>query len=83
MNALKKYLGIIWMLLGIAAAYFIIHAAFVNIKSDGKLDINKPLPWIIIIIVFLPWLQDYFCLDTMHSKENTAEVRKVSKVRRR
>ena len=54
MNALKKYLGIIWMLLAIAAAYFIIHAAFVNIKSDGKLDINKPLPWIIIITIFTP-----------------------------
>ena len=42
------------MLLSVAAAYFIIHAAAVNIKSNAKLDINKPLPWIIIIIVFLP-----------------------------
>jgi len=73
MNALKKFLGIIWMLLSIAAAYFIIHAPFVNIKSEGKLDINKPLPWVIIIIVFLPvaaglFLFGYYALKGEYSR---------------
>jgi Family of unknown function (DUF6814) len=73
MNEIKKILGIIWMLLAVVAAYFIIHAAALNIKPEGKLDINKPLPWIIIIIVFLPvatglFLFGYYSLKGEYSR---------------
>ncbi len=64
--------------LAIAAAYFIIHAAFVNIKSDDKLNINKPLPWIIIIIVFLPvaaglFLFGYYALKREYSRSQKSQ----------
>jgi hypothetical protein len=75
MNSIKKILGIVWMLLAISAAYFIIHAAAVNIKAEAKLDINKPLPWLIIIIVFLPvaaglFLFGYYAVKGEYSKKS-------------
>jgi TRAP-type C4-dicarboxylate transport system permease small subunit len=78
MNSIKKFLGIIWMLLALAAAYFIIHAAAINIKSNAKLDINKPLPWIIIIIVFLPvaaglFLFGYYALKGEYSRKSESQ----------
>ena len=54
MQQLKKYLGIIWMLIGPAAIIILLWGAFTNINSAGKGDINKPLPWIIIIAIFTP-----------------------------
>ena len=75
MNTIKKYLGIIWMILALAAVYFIIHAAVINIKPESKLDINKPLPWIIILIVFLPvasglFLFGYYAIKGEYSKRS-------------
>lgn len=54
MKQLKKYLGIVWMLLGPAAIIFLLRAALHNIDPAGSSDISKPLPWIIIIAVFTP-----------------------------
>ncbi len=42
------------MMLGPAAIFFLLQTAFTNIDLAGKADINKPLPWIIIISVFTP-----------------------------
>ncbi|HUR11846.1 MAG TPA: hypothetical protein VM012_10780 [Flavitalea sp.] len=54
MNSFKRYLGILWMVLGPVLFYLLVHSAVVNIDLSGKSDINKPLPWIIIMIVFAP-----------------------------
>lgn len=54
MNALKKYLGLIWIVLGPVAIAILIWGAATNIDAAGKADINKPLPWIIIIAIFTP-----------------------------
>ncbi|MFN2456827.1 MAG: DUF6814 family protein [Chitinophagaceae bacterium] len=54
MNKLKRLLGILWMLLGPATFFILIVGAVQNIDAAGKSDINKPLPWIIIISVFTP-----------------------------
>ncbi len=54
MNHLKKYLGILWIFIAIAAVILLAQAAITNIKPNGNLDINKPLPWIIIITIFTP-----------------------------
>lgn len=54
MNTLKKYLGIVWIATAIAAIFFLIKAAFENIKPNGELEINQPMPWIIIISIFTP-----------------------------
>jgi type VI protein secretion system component VasK len=54
MNQLKKYLGLIWMLLGPVAIAILVWGAATNIDVAGQGDINKPLPWIIIIAIFTP-----------------------------
>ncbi len=47
-------LGIVWILLAIGAIVFLLQGAIHNIKPNAKNDINKPLPWIIIITIFIP-----------------------------
>ncbi len=54
MNALKRYLGILWMLLGPVIIAILIKSAFENIDPNGHGDINKPVPWIIVISIFAP-----------------------------
>jgi hypothetical protein len=54
MQQLKRILGIIWMLLGPVIILILLWGAINNINTEGKEDINKPLPWIIIISIFTP-----------------------------
>jgi len=54
MNAIKKYLGVIWLLLAPLVIYFLINRAVVHIDPAGKKDINNPVIWIIIIAIFTP-----------------------------
>jgi uncharacterized Tic20 family protein len=54
MNQLKRMLGILWLLLGPVVIFILIKSAIHNIDGNGKGDINKPLPWIIIITIFTP-----------------------------
>ena len=54
MNAIKKYLGIIWLLLAPAVIYFLVDRAILHIDTSGKKDINNPVIWIIIIGIFTP-----------------------------
>lgn len=54
MHALKKTLGILWMVLGPASIALLFYAAFKNIHSAAKGDISNPVPWIIVIAIFTP-----------------------------
>ena len=54
MQKLKRILGLIWMALGPIAIFILVWGAVTNINLAGKEDINKPLPWIIIIAIFTP-----------------------------
>ncbi|HEU4904312.1 MAG TPA: hypothetical protein VFT06_16010 [Flavisolibacter sp.] len=54
MKQVKRILGIVWMLIGPAAIILLLWGAANNINPAGKGDINKPLPWIIIISIFTP-----------------------------
>ncbi len=54
MNPVKKYLGLVWIMVAIAAFGLLVQAAVIHIKAGGSLDINKPMPWIIIITIFTP-----------------------------
>jgi len=54
MNTIKKYLGIIWLLLAPVVIYFLISGAISNIDPAGTKDINNPVIWIIIIAIFTP-----------------------------
>ena len=53
-NQLKRYLGLLWMVLGPAAITVLVVGAVQHINSGSKADINQPLPWIIIVSIFTP-----------------------------
>lgn len=54
MNILKRVVGILCMLIGPAIIVVLIASAIKNIDAAGRQDINKPVPWIIIISIFTP-----------------------------
>ena len=54
MKHLKRMLGLLWMIIGPVAIAILLWGAINNINSEGTGDINKPLPWIIIIAIFTP-----------------------------
>lgn len=54
MDKLKRYLGIIWMLIGPVLFIMLVISAVNNINGHAKGDISNPLPWIIILAIFLP-----------------------------
>jgi hypothetical protein len=53
MDGIKRILGIFWIIIGIASIALLIYSAASNIHT-AKGDIGKPLPWVIIIVVFTP-----------------------------
>lgn len=53
MDQLKRIMGVVWMLVAPVVIYFLVMGALRNI-GGGMNDINKPVPWIIIIAVFTP-----------------------------
>jgi amino acid transporter len=52
-GAVKKIMGFVWMLIAPVVIFFLISGAIQNI-GHGTKDINKPIPWIIIITIFTP-----------------------------
>ncbi len=54
MNTIKKYLGLVWMLLAPIVIYILVSGAITHIDLNGKKDINNPVIWIIIITIFTP-----------------------------
>lgn len=47
-------MGFLWMVIAPVVIYFLVAGAFHNINSAGTKDINKPIPWVIIITIFTP-----------------------------
>ena len=54
MDSIKRFLGIIWMLTGPVLFIMLLISALNNINSNTKGDISNPVPWIIILAIFLP-----------------------------
>lgn len=54
MNPIKKYLGIIWFFLAPLVIWLLIQGAITHIDSKKTEQINNPVIWIIIIIIFTP-----------------------------
>ncbi len=56
MKALKKYLGLIWIILGPAAMLFLSFQAWDKIKlaKAGIETTNTALQWGIILLIFIP-----------------------------
>lgn len=54
MDKLKRYLGVIWMLIGPVLFIMLLLSAIENINGNEKGDIINPIPWVIILAIFLP-----------------------------
>lgn len=54
MDQLKRILGFLWIAIGLVSVIVLVAGAIQNIDINGKADINKPIPWIIIITIFTP-----------------------------
>ena len=47
-------MGVLWIILAPVVIYLLVMGAVHNIDSTGTKDINKPIPWFIIIAIFTP-----------------------------
>jgi purine-cytosine permease-like protein len=61
------------MVLAPVVIYFLVTGAIHNISSGGSKDINKPVPWVIIISIFTPiaiglMIFGYYCLRGEYDK---------------
>lgn len=82
MNALKKYLGVLWMLLAPAIIIFLFWQAADKIgHAAAEARSNVTLQWVIILIVFLPIciglaIFGYYALKGYydHLPESSAEI---------
>lgn len=81
MNIVKKILGFVWFILGPLLIYFLVMGAIHNINPNGTKDINKPIPWVIIITIFAPiavglMIFGYYALkgEYDHLPENSSEI---------
>jgi predicted Na+-dependent transporter len=52
MNTIKRFLGIIWILLGPVAVYYLVKTAASEIAKKPVIDTK--IQWAVFIIVFLP-----------------------------
>ncbi len=80
MEQLKKIMGIVCMIIAPAVIYFLFSGAVTNIGSGTK-DINKPVPWIIVISIFTPiaaglFVFGYYAVkgEYRHLPENSEEL---------
>ena len=82
MNLLKRIMGVFWLIIAPVVIYFLVAGAIHNIDSAGTKDINKPIPWIIIIAIFTPiaiglMVFGYYSLKGEYDKlpENSEELK--------
>ena len=73
MKELKKIMGFVWMIIAPVVIYFLISGAVNNIGAGSK-DINKPIPWVIIISIFTPiaaglMIFGYYAIKGEYNKE--------------
>lgn len=54
MNTIKKLLGVVWILLAPAVIFLLLNGAVTHIDPAGTKDINNPIIWVIIILIFTP-----------------------------
>ena len=52
MNAIKRYLGVIWIILGPVAIYYLIKTAAAEIAKKPVIDTK--IQWAVFVIVFIP-----------------------------
>jgi len=79
MNAIKKYAGIIWILLGPVAIYYLIKTAAEEITKKPVIDTK--IQWIVFVVIFIPiaiglMIFGYYALKGEYDRlpESSAEV---------
>jgi hypothetical protein len=79
MNTIKKWLGIVWILLGPVAIYYLIKTASAEIAKDGSP--NTIIQWSVFVIIFIPIaigmvIFGYYALkgEYDHLPENSEEI---------
>ena len=79
MNSIKRFAGVIWILLGPLAIYYLITTAISEIQKKPVLDTK--IQWIVFVVIFIPiaigmmifgWLALKGEYD--HLPENSVEV---------
>ena len=81
MNKIKKYLGIVWLILAPAVIWLLVNGAILHVDPAGKKDINNPVIWVIIIAIFTPiaiglMIFGWYALkgEYQHLPETSAEI---------
>ncbi len=54
MAIVKRYIGLLLLLIAPFVIYELVAGAIANIDTAGKKDINNPVIWVIIIAIFTP-----------------------------
>ena len=79
MNLIKKYSGIIWMLLGPIAIWYLVRTAANEISKKPVLDTK--IQWIVFVVIFIPiaigiMIFGYYALkgEYEHLPESSAEI---------
>jgi len=52
MNSIKKFAGILWILLGPAAIYYLIKTASEEIAKKPVIDTK--IQWVVFVVIFIP-----------------------------
>ncbi len=80
MNALKKLLGYIWMLLSPVIILFLMYQAFVKIGAAPQAaKANTILQWVIILLIFLPITIGFFIFGKYAAQNEYAQLPESSK----
>ena len=79
MNNLKRYAGIIWILLGPFAIYYLVTTAISEINKKPVIDTK--IQWIVFVVIFIPiaigmMIFGWFALkgEYDHLPESSSEV---------
>ena len=52
MNSIKRFAGILWILLGPAAIYYLIKTASEEVAKKPVIDTK--IQWVVFVVIFLP-----------------------------
>jgi hypothetical protein len=79
MNSIKRFAGIIWILLGPVAIYYLIKTATEEIAKKPVIDTK--IQWIVFVVIFIPiavglMIFGYYALkgEYDHLPESSSEV---------
>lgn len=80
MNTIKRYAGILWIILGPLAIYYLINTAIEEISK--KPVINTKIQWIVFVVIFIPiaigiMIFGWYALkgEYDHLPESSAEIK--------